>query len=207
MTRQEFTRGITLFFFPGVIIGSASLIGILSLFSPSFDLSQKLPRQRARALKENFGWPIVQLNAPETELVVHDYAKLKEYIDSLDHSKLLLPDSLKTDPYQKGVAFYFGRSDRKKNYVFIDPVLKDTAVMEPNNLIVVLNPVFYSNKAGLINDRRKYFTDPEGVELKLPFKYKKLGLVQSDIDSTKKFRTLGDDDDDNEPFDLGHTKP
>ena len=205
MTKNEFRRGLTIFFIPGIIIGGVMVPLIISLFNPSFTKpSSRIPKVRAKEFKDNFGWPAVQLNPPETEYLVHDYERLKKYIDSLKFDQIDVPDSLRK--YPKGIAFYFGRSDKRKTYIRIDSTTKDTSVLEKNNLTVLLYPVYYSDTTVQLTD--KYFTD-SGFTIKLPFYYKKLRKVYTDIDSlNRKIHTnRREEGDGNEPFDLGHTKP
>ncbi|WP_315821378.1 hypothetical protein [Paraflavitalea speifideaquila] len=127
---------------------------------------------------------------------------MKAYLDKLQFNDIDTPDT-KTN-YLKGVAFYFARSYHRTAYLHTDSI-KGPAVLEPNNLTIILYPVKYTEKEVALATHRRIYPNPNG-KYEPKTKYKKLDQVYDNFDKNLK-KAINYETSGNLPFDLGHTKP
>jgi hypothetical protein len=157
-------------------------------------------------MKERFRheW-ILRWNYPKTDNIVHEYSKLKTYVNAVGEN---YPATYSENniQYTLGVGFYPARS-YKDNYV--QKFSNDTAYLLKKRYTVFLTPVYFTTKDSVIeyeeDDIRKTLTVRVLDSVKTPFDTLKnrneeylqfARKVHQWMNKNKEFA-----------FDLGHTHP
>jgi len=214
-TKTEMLRIAQINAITGLVLGTI-LIFLLFPVSDAFtgnDATGNLRLVNAKTFSDNFKHTkLMRGFYPKTQCVVHSYDSLKKYIDALPAKFFETSDTDGDTSYKRGVALYFGKSNRK-NYVQQINNGRTECLMRKNYTVFLL-PVYYKEKDTTIECngvRNKTLVQNARVSVKT------LDSLFSPLDSivvnrrfarfVKRVEMVFEDENDELAFDLGHTYP
>jgi hypothetical protein len=220
-----------------IMTGMLSIGGLLGVLLAGFVAasddevgSVPLPFKTAVEFKENFDIDgIVGEFFPKTQSVVHNYAKLKKYVEDLQ--KLFDSTKPADTTYQPGLALYFGKSYKKHFVKEIDQENGCYPCALKKRYTAMLVPAYYKLRDDyLLKKDVRPITDEQGRDRPLPdtikikviydlkdafvkvdtsdlfykFIERSKRIVSNSLTRSNKFTNANGD---SQIFDLGHTHP